>query len=71
MNRLHPNQRQAALRAALHDELATIRALNESLRLLPPATEYTTLMEARSTALELVRDTLLQLYPRKENQDAT
>ena len=67
MNRIKESREQ--IRMALRDELATIRALNASIRaeggsIAPDAIrEVKRLKRARTVALTLVRDYLTMLHP--------
>ena len=59
-----PLQRRSALREALRDELATIRAINGALLSTGvQPTEYRSLTMARADALIVVHRILTQLHP--------
>lgn len=57
------------VREAVRDELATIRVLNQSLRLTDDHAERHRLTTARADALAVLRFLLTQLFPRKADSD--
>jgi len=63
------NNHRTQVREAVRDELATIRVLNQSLRLTDDAAERHRLTTARADALAVLRYLLTQLFPRKADSD--
>jgi hypothetical protein len=55
--------RKTELRMALHDELASLWAINTSLRYVFNESDRLTLFEARHDCLTVVRHLLSQLHP--------
>jgi hypothetical protein len=59
------NDQRDEFRRALRDELATVRVLNQSLKLTDDHAERHRLTTARADSLAVLRYLLTQLFPRK------